>query len=138
MKKLAIAMSLLLGVTTGCKKYEEGPAFSLRTKKSRVANTWKIDKAYSDGEDVTDSYDQYELYMSKDGDAELVAIYSFGNFTGEFETQGTWKFEDSKETLVLDFQDDDADESYQILKLKNDELWLREEGEEVELQLVPR
>lgn len=137
MKKIAIIMALILGVSTGCKKYEEGPVISLRTKKARVANTWKIEKAFNDGQDVTSSYDQYELYMSKDGDAKLVAIYAYGDFTGEFETDGTWKFEDSKETLVLDYEDDDADEKYQILKLKENELWLREEGQDTELHLIP-
>lgn len=137
MKKIAIIMALILGVSTGCKKYEEGPVISLRTKKARVANTWKIEKAFNDGQDVTSSYDQYELYMSKDGDAKLVTIYAYGDFTGEFETDGTWKFEDSKETLVLDYEDDDADEKYQILKLKENELWLREEGQDTELHLIP-
>ncbi len=128
----------LLTAITSCKKYEEGPGFSLISKKERVANTWKIEKAMNDGEDVTDEYDQYELFLSKDGDSKIVANYSFGDFTAEFETDGTWMFDDNKETLVTDYENDDADMRYQILKLKEDELWLREEGRETELHLMPQ
>lgn len=120
-----------------CSKYEEGPAISLRSKKERVANTWKIDKAYRNGEDVTEDYDQYTLKLTKDGDASLAALFASGNLSFEYETDGTWKFENSKEVLNLDFEDDDADAKYQILKLKEDELWLREQGGEDELHLKP-
>lgn len=136
MKYLTILLSAsVLMATTSCKKYEDGPGISFLSKKSRVANTWEIEKATNNGNDVTSEYDQYELKLTKNGDAELDAKYEFGNFTGEFETDGTWKFADDKETLILDFQDDDADKSYQILRLTKDEMWLRETGEEVELEL---
>ena len=136
MKRIAIILALTI-VGTSCKKYEEGPFISFRSKKERVANTWKIDKAYENGQETTGSYDQYRLYMSKDGDASLTSIYSTSNFTAEFETDGTWMFVNNKENIQFDYQDDDADETYQILKLKENELWLREKGGEVELRLVP-
>ncbi len=122
---------------TSCSKYEDGPALSLRSKKERISNTWKIEKAFRSGEDVTADYDQYVLTLTKDGDARLVAIYTSGAFTFEYETNGTWKFENSKEVLVLDFEDNGADRKYQILRLKEDELWLREQGGEDELHLIP-
>lgn len=110
-------LALLIGLPlffVSCKKYEEGPALSLRSKKERVANTWKIDKAYDDGEDVTENYDQFELQMLNNNEATLVAIYTYGDFTFEYETNGDWSFDNNKESLVLDFEDDDADETYQI------------------------
>lgn len=130
-------MAAVMLSTASCSKYEEGPAISLRSKKARVANTWKIESAYRNGNDVTADYDQYQLQMTTNGDAKLVALYTSGNFTVEYETDGTWKFSDDKETLVLDFNNDDADTRYQILRLKEKELWLREEGGEDELHLVP-
>lgn len=137
--KLILALGLMTTIgLSSCNKYDDGPAFSLQSKKARVANTWVIAQAYNDGEDVTDSYDEYTLITSKDGNAELKAVYSFGNFTFNYETDGTWKFEDSEKTLVLDFEDNDADRSYQILRLKDDEMWLREEGGEDELHLVSK
>lgn len=130
------AFILVLSVSS-CSKYEDGPAISLRTKNERVANTWKIEQAMRNNQDVTADYDQYVLTMTKDGDARLEAIYSSGQFTFQFETDGTWKFDDSKEILILDFENNDADASYQILKLKEDELWIREQGGEDELHLIP-
>ena len=130
-------IAMIMGTLGSCSKYEEGPSLSLRSKKARVANTWKIDKAYRNGNDVTNDYDQYSLYMNKDGDARLVAIYKSGNFTFEAETDGTWKLESDKEDLNLDFENNDADRKYQILRLKEKELWLREQGGEDELHLIP-
>ncbi len=132
---IVASATLLLG---SCKKYEEGPMVSLKSKKERVSNTWKIEKAYRNGNDVTSDYDQYELQMLTDGDARLVAIYTFGDFTFEAETDGTWNFQNDKEEIRLDFENDDADNVYQILKLKEKELWIREKGGEDELHLIPR
>ncbi len=125
----------ILVVLPSCSKYEEGPAISLRTKKARVANTWEVEKAYRNNEEVTDDYDEYTLKTTKDGDAELAALYSAGSFSFEYDTQGTWDFADDKESLMLDFEDDGADRNYQILRLTNDEMWLREIGGEDELHL---
>lgn len=124
-----------LVVLPSCSKYEEGPGVSLRTKKARVANTWEVEKAMRNNEEVTDDYDEYTLKTTKDGDAELAANYSSGSFSFEYETQGTWDFADDKETLMLDFENDAADVNYQILRLAEDEMWLREIGGEDELHL---
>lgn len=130
---------ILLAVVTfaSCSKYEEGPAISLKTKKARITNTWKIEAAYRDGKLVTDEYDEYQLQMLDDGDATLAVIYASDDFFFEASTDGTWEFNDSKEKLILDFEYDGADNEYQILRLKSKELWLREVGGEDELHLIP-
>lgn len=138
-KNILLGGALLsLFVLPSCNKYEEGPGVSLRSKTERVSNTWMIDQAFRNGEEVTDEYDEFTLRTTKDGDAELAAIYSAGSFSFEYETDGTWSFKDNKETLELDFENDDADNSYQILRLAEDELWIRENGGEDELHLKPR
>ncbi|MBR9859171.1 lipocalin family protein [bacterium] len=134
MKKINILILCVAFVFASC-KYEEGPAISLSTKKDRVANTWNVYEATNDGEDVTDSYDQFTLMTAEDGDASLVATYTFGDITYQYETDGTWEFDNNKENLVLDFEDDDADRTYMILRLTEDEMWLREKGEDLELKL---
>lgn len=140
MKKI-ISMSCIaffaITVFTSCSKYEEGPLISLRSKTERISNTWKVEQALENGEDVTDQYDQYQLEMLNNNDASLAALYSLGSFTYEYETEGTWSFEDSKEQLELDFEDDDADRIYDILRLKEKELWLKEAGGSIELRLEP-
>lgn len=135
--KLIILTAFLALTTVSCSKYEDGPAISLRSKTQRVANTWKIENAYRNGEDVTSDYDQYVLTLRDDNTARLVAIYTSGVFSVEVETNGTWTFEDKKEVLVLNFEDDAADGKYLILRLKEKELWLREVGGDDELHLIP-
>ncbi len=46
---LALVMVMSTLTFQSCGKYEEGPAFSLRSKKSRLVNKWKIDKLYKNG-----------------------------------------------------------------------------------------
>lgn len=138
MKYLTIILAAALIIPmTSCKKYEDNPLIVLGSKKSRIANTWVIEKAYKNGDDITDNYDQYSVYFSKNGDSKIAANYSYGSFSAEFETDGTWRFTDQKETLEVDYKNNAADNSYQILKLTNKELWLREKGKEIELHLKP-
>lgn len=122
---------------TSCKKYEDGPLFSLRSKQEKIANTWRVDLAMNEGQNVTSSFDQYELQMLRNGSATLAALYTLGDLTFEFQTNGSWELVNNNEDLSLDFENDAADATYEILRLKEDELWLREKGGTLELQLVP-
>ena len=137
-KNLSIPILALTLSITSCQKYEEGPMISLRSKKERIANTWKVVKATEHGKDITSSYDQYDLQMLTDGDASIAAVYTIGDISFEFETDGTWDFKDKKQELALDMENNKADRTYDILKLKEDELWLREKGTDVELHLEPK
>lgn len=132
-KALGILFTAVIGLTS-CSKYEENPAISLQNKKTRIANTWLVANAFNEGNDVSSDYDQFELYLSKDGDAALTADYYFNDIKINIETDGTWKFEDSKETLAINYENDDADATYQILKLTSSEMWLRAEGDDLELR----
>jgi len=137
--KLYTALVLTFALLAGsCKKYDDGPIISLRSKEQRIANTWKVESAYNDGNNVTSSYEQYELQMLTDGKARLVAIYTLNNVTFEYETDGRWELINDKEDLKLDFEDNSADRTYQILRLKEDQLWIREKGGDLELHLKPR
>lgn len=127
-------MSLL----TACQKYEDGPFFSLTSKTSRAANNWRIEKAYDGSEDVTSSYDNYELDLGKTGSARISEKSHFGGVIFTTETNGTWSFANNKEDLALDFEDNNADVIYTILKLESSEMWLRKKGGGLELHLIPR
>jgi hypothetical protein len=123
---------------TSCNKYEEGPKFSLRTKTERVHNNWKISYAKEDGADVTSSYHRYELDLEKDGDAALSTNYDFAGVNYQYVTNGKWSFISDKEKLSFDFDNNDADGIYTILKLKEDEMWLSEDGKDIVLHFVTR
>lgn len=47
------ALAILAAATITACKYEEGPGISLRSKRDRVANEWKITKLDSAGTDIT-------------------------------------------------------------------------------------
>ena len=136
---VSLIMALLLSFSfMGCKKYDEGPLISFIPKDERVANTWIVEKAFDDGNDVTGNFDEYTLTLTEDNDAQLVANYTILGVEFEFDTEGTWSFEDKKERIKMDFENDAADATYEILKLKEKELWLREVGDDLELRLEPK
>ena len=138
MKPILFALTLFTLAFSSCKKYDDGPLISFKSKKERIANTWKVGKAIRNGNDVTDDYSVYTLTTTADGDAKLVATYvtSFGTFSGN--TNGTWIFESKKELIKFDYENNDFDQVYKILRLTEDELWMREIGGEDELHLVPK
>jgi hypothetical protein len=122
-----ITFLLCCVLLSACKKYEDGPAFSLMTKKARLANIWQVDKYLLNGEDKTDAY---RALISR----EKLVIYQSGKFDySEVSTwvwaapeySGTWDFIDKKESVEL--KPDPASmqtQTYHILKLKKDELWM--------------
>jgi len=133
---LTLALLGSIGLSS-CSKYEDGPAFSLRSKKDRITNTWRVERATNGGSDVTGAFDQYELEMLSSGAASLAALYTLGILTFEFQTNGTWSLTNNNEDLRLDFDNNAADKTYEILRLMKDELWLREKGGSLELHLKP-
>ncbi|HRH01716.1 MAG TPA: hypothetical protein PLI68_10965 [Bacteroidia bacterium] len=99
-----------------CKKYEDGPILSLRTKKARLVGDWKIVKTTANGVELN-------------GPVTDLKIYADGSFNFEFAEhfigvkKGNWAFSSNKEKL--DLSDSCCTDRYKILKLKNKELWLK-------------
>lgn len=122
-------------VTAGCRKYEEGPDVSLLSRKDRVANHWQISAAYENNRDVTSNYNQYELFLAKDGDAELHANYYLFGTHYQSVTNGTWNLIDNDANIRFDYEDNSQAGEYQILRLTKDELWLRKVGADLEMHL---
>jgi hypothetical protein len=119
---LFIALAMIV-VLPACKKYPDGPAVSLRSKKARLANNWSIDKVLGAGLDITAAFvtdkKNYNLEIKDDG-----------TFTENYETGGnvntvigTWKF--SKDKKYVDMHYPLVSFSWEILRLKQDELWLK-------------
>jgi len=122
---------------TGCNRYADGPAFSLRSGEERIASNRRVESAKEGSNDVTSFFTQYELRLTTGGDASLQADHELGSLTFSFQTNGRSAFENDDEDLRLDYANDAADEMYRILRLKENELWLRENGDDLELHLVP-
>jgi len=148
--KTIIGLGVTLAMLTtlfSCKKYPEGPSLTIRSKKGRVANKWKIDKWLIGGVDSATYYaaEGTWIELTKDGKVTAAQVQTNGilslttNFTGE------WQFSDDKEKFAWIITDDlgsPADTNdFQILKLKNKEFWLLDEDDNpnqtAELHLTP-
>lgn len=51
---------------SGCKKYEEGPTVSFRTKRDRITNLWKFENVTYDGQDVTNQFNRANYIITFD------------------------------------------------------------------------
>lgn len=130
LKTLALVAAVSVAAITGCKKYEEGPSFSLASKKSRLAGEWSVSKMIVDGTDVTalflPSGSTYKVTIEKDGTWTSVA--TMGSVSEN--EKGTWEFVDKKESIVMVTEgsgDADGDTSL-ITMLKSKELHLKQTG----------
>lgn len=152
MKKLSafILFSFII-LFTQCKKYPEGPALSLKSKKERVSNTWKIDKLIINNVDSTTQYTNvfkdYTISINKSG-SYLTSYYVTVPFIGNVSNteNGNWAFSGDKKSLNLTptsiaVGNLPSPSSLQILKLYEKELWLRNvdsKGKVTEYHLLPK
>jgi hypothetical protein len=98
-----------------CKKYEDGPDFSLRTRGSRVANTWRIDNYKINGDDFTSLVSSYTETFTQKG----AYSYDWGFSHGS----GSWEFANKDADIKLNGSDDQSSRTLHILKLEENSLW---------------
>jgi hypothetical protein len=104
---LFIFVFLILLADCGCKKYPQGPAISLRSKKSRLSQQWKLTQYYVDDSERTveflQYYQTYQLNISKDGTMDVYTVSTLPA-TGQqhiVQTNGSWQFNDDKSGFVF-------------------------------------
>ena len=125
MKKLAIyvfALSLTAAGISSCGKYEEGPGFSLMSKKARVTNTWKLTKVEVNGQDNTPSESSYSFTMTLKDDETVSASQTI--FGLPYNVTGTWAFSSDKANLILTANSETS--TNEIIRLTNKEMKLRQ------------
>lgn len=150
MKNTIIYLLLALFAISGCKKYDEGPAISLRSKEKRLCQEWKLDKYLVNGEDF-DYFEEQIWTFDKNGTLKVYINYGTYDEEAEFE----WKWANKKEDIEI-FSLATKDKSFpvvfqgyknvaeenritvQIKKLKFDEFVLEntEEGETIRFEFV--
>ena len=148
--KTAISFAIICFIIISlfsCKKYPEGPSLTIRSKKGRVANKWKIDKWLIGGVDSTTYYAAEGSFidLTKEGGVTATQIKTDGLQSTTIKYTGEWQFSDDKEVfawIITDDQGNPADtNTFTILKLKNKEFWVRDEDDNpnktAELQLIP-
>jgi len=134
---LCIMFSLSM-VATSCKKYEEGPALSLRSKKARVVNKWKAEKVTENGKDVTADYKDI-TWEFKDDNKFVITVSGSGGLS--ITLNGTWEFNNDK-TKIITILNGERTES-EILRLKEKSLWVKQVETDagvtttIEIHLIP-
>jgi hypothetical protein len=118
--KLSAVALIAAASIVACKKYEEGPSMSLRSKKGRVAGTWTVEKATSNGTDMTSFYSGFEMTFEKDG--------TYSSKFGSNTTTGTWEFIDSKEAIKMTYTsgNQSVSDTTHLTRLTNKEMWSKE------------
>jgi hypothetical protein len=120
-----LAAALLLGatlITTSCGKYEDGPGFSLLTKKARLVGDWDRKSVTSGNFTIEDTDDEITTF-EKDG---TIKVSEDG-----VSYSGTWEFIDKKEKLRVSYTEGSFtfSDDYTIRRLTNKELWLMDDDE---------
>lgn len=161
-KTFALSMVAMFAIAlafTSCGKYEEGPAFSLRSKKARVAGDWKIKEYVVNGTTTPADEDDANttITFEKDGKGEYSwPAYSYTENYGGYEftidipagsSTFEWEFGDKKESLKITSTETHVDpvtgqtetetsvDESDILKLKEKEMWLQDkDGYETHLE----
>lgn len=146
MKLILLFSLILLTLFTSCGKYEEGPNFSLRTKKNRLRSDWKLNKLYING------YIQNDIgfrLLLKDNNKfyygySLKSLpLSSTDYDFHADSLGMWELTKNKEHLRLRHQEIDTDQEYKmvdwkILRLEKTDLVLsREDNDDlIRMELV--
>jgi len=143
LKNISLFSLMVLFLAAGlnsCSPYEEGPGISFRSKAERIANTWTINYAVeADGDDRTSDFDSFVVVTDKDGN--ITTTYDLLGVT--ITSSGTWELTNDDETLKTDVDTEilgitsNTVTNFTILKLAEDEMWLKEVGgEETEFHYV--
>jgi hypothetical protein len=117
---------------SSCRKYSEGPSFSLLSKKARICNDWVLLTQLKNDEDVTDETITVKLAIDKDGTYSSSSTYdALGQLQGDY-SNGKWTFGDTKDILYLyesvnNEYDDTPSRTFKIKELRNKQIKLAEE-----------
>lgn len=123
----------LLNFIVSCGKYEEGPAFSLLTKQSRLAGDYEVESYYINDEEINLTEDlniiSYIVSYDRDGTGTRKIEMQGNTLEEEFE----WKFCDNKEYLherikISDELYTEWTKNKKILRLSRNQLWVKYEN----------
>ena len=134
-KVLSIFLIVLFGITTGCKKYEDGPMISLYTKKRRLSGTWEFAKVTENNIDKTENYYRMFIQFTKDGDVIWNQNNDYSNNLDNI-IIGDWEFSHNKERLITKFNeglDDEFTYEWEINQLKYHDMKLYRKDGEIEI-----
>jgi len=112
---LLVLTILAIPAIQSCKKYEEGPRFSLRTKTERVSNIWSVENYKINDADFTSLVTGYTETFSNNGAYSYEWLFTKG--------AGTWSFQNEKAEIKLIGNDEQSSRTLVILKLEEKSFW---------------
>ncbi|MEO1435476.1 MAG: hypothetical protein AAFV80_08060 [Bacteroidota bacterium] len=139
-RKWALGFAFLMILSmSACKKYEDGPWFTLRGKKARVVNSWDYQLVLRNGLDVTDGlpdpasidYSASKIGFNDENRFTTVIQYSDSTAIPNTRFDGTWAFDENEENIILIYDQPAPMELdsqvWRITKLRENELWAEED-----------
>ena len=137
MKKYLFPLLLGLFFCSACRKYQDGPAFTLLSKQARITGEWNLDVALlstaTSNAGITGRYPPMRMQIDR-SDEFTVAFFD------DFEVRrGEWSLEENKETFNWTLSDNvttgiigtngqivryDSLERFDIERLTTGDLWL--------------
>jgi len=137
---LLFAFAILVTVSS-CRKYEEGPNISLRTKKARITNNWRYESAQVDGVEVSSDpyFAKQKHYFYRDGKYIQTIIDPITQEARNL--QGNWVLYDNDKKIAVTVKippaNKDSTNNYSILKLFEKQMWLRTTDNSREYHFAP-
>jgi hypothetical protein len=97
-----ILLLAFLAINSSCKKYDDGPWFSIYSKNERVTGKWFFQRVTEDGVNVTKDYDNQSVELTKSGHLIWVQGYN-ESYWDTYGPVGTWSFTDNKNRIEMYF-----------------------------------
>jgi hypothetical protein len=120
-KRTAAFLFLTALLFSACRKYKEGPDFTLLSKKARLCGSWQVELVTKNGKDATSAFypnNGYTETFQRSGD---YFYYVYG--PNAHKGYGKWRWSDHKFEVVRSSSSNSADRTIHILKLENRVLW---------------
>ena len=140
MNKQILCVALVAMLFASCKKYPDGPWVSFRSRKARLEGKRKIEQYLVNGIDSTNHLPtDYELSLTGGGSSAMLSYYvdifgpvnemyngtySLINHDTELSIHYTLTSE-SQYQVAIYIADVDITDTYKILKLESNSLWLQ-------------
>jgi hypothetical protein len=128
MKKLKIYLvAAMIGLTAltfqSCKKGEDDPVVSLKTRKDRFTNTWVLTKYEKNGANQDLSGSTYTLEVFNSGRLTQTIEGAIFGFPTKSVKEGDWVFVNDEEDVRITI--DGTPTTYNVQRLATNELWLK-------------
>lgn len=131
-KSLTVIIFVFVFIFGACKKYDEGPTLSLRSKTDRLKGEWLCQGIYKNGEII----DTLETYAN----SYVLQFYADGNgisFYGPWSFYFTWSFSNKKESILWLMSEEGATSNeMEIRKLTHDDFWFLSSTDNYEYRMI--